>query len=229
MLKQLHPDLWICDHPLRLMGVPFGTRTTIIRLPDGGLLLHSPGPIDRYRAAVEALGTVTAIVAPNMFHHLFVAENSAAFPEAVVYVAPGLSAKLKGPAWANNTLTNTAPEQWGGVLEPLLIRGMPKVNEVTFFHAASGTLLLTDLVFNFRKSQGFGLWGRIFLRLFGVWDRLGPSRFLKMMIKDKPEFSADVATLLAWEADRVVLCHGVIIETGATAALTQALSQTVTG
>ena len=74
-MQQLASDLWVSDTPLRFLGLEVGARMTVVRLPDGGLWLHSP-----VRAApelvreVQALGPVTCLVAPNKLHHLFVGE-----------------------------------------------------------------------------------------------------------------------------------------------------------
>ena len=49
---------------LLVFSLPFTTRMTVIRLPDGGLWLHSPTPLDDgLRAAIDALGPVAHIVA----------------------------------------------------------------------------------------------------------------------------------------------------------------------
>ena len=48
---------------------------TVIRLKDGRILVHSPVPIEPdLRSAVENLGQVAALIAPNLFHHQFIAE-----------------------------------------------------------------------------------------------------------------------------------------------------------
>ena len=61
-----------------------------MRLPGGGLWLHSPGPLDdEVRTEIGALGGVASIVAPRLLHHFFLAENVEAFPEARVFVPPG--------------------------------------------------------------------------------------------------------------------------------------------
>ena len=47
VLKPVAPDVWIVDGPvIRFYGLPFTTRMTVIRLPDGGLWLHSPIAMD---------------------------------------------------------------------------------------------------------------------------------------------------------------------------------------
>ena len=56
-LREWTDGLWTTDGPLRLAGMQLGTRTTVIRLRQGGLLLHSPGALDpALRAALEKHG-----------------------------------------------------------------------------------------------------------------------------------------------------------------------------
>lgn len=71
---QLRPwtdDIWTVEGPeisYRLWGLtlPCPTRMTIIRLPDGELWVHSQvACMPDLVAAVEALGPVAAIIAPN--------------------------------------------------------------------------------------------------------------------------------------------------------------------
>ena len=72
MLRQLAPDLWIAEQPLRFLGLELGARMTVVRLPGSRLLLHSPIARSRELAAeVERLGSPTYLVAPNRFHHLY--------------------------------------------------------------------------------------------------------------------------------------------------------------
>ena len=54
-LRQLDPDLWTLEAPLRLYGLRIGARMTLIRLPDGGLFVHSPvEPEADVRAEIDA-------------------------------------------------------------------------------------------------------------------------------------------------------------------------------
>lgn len=41
-MQSLATDLWVDQQPLRFVGVEIGTRMTLIRLPTGGLWIHSP-------------------------------------------------------------------------------------------------------------------------------------------------------------------------------------------
>ena len=51
---------------------------------------------------------------------------------------------------------------------------MPDVNEAVFLHRSSRTLIVTDMVFNFRAGN---LRTRAIMRLNGAWSRVAASRF----------------------------------------------------
>ncbi len=221
-LREWSDGLWTIDAPLRVGGIDLGTRTTALRLGGGGLLLHSPGPLsDATRAALEKHGPVAALVAPNALHHLYLPENAAAFPDAEIWVAPGVHEKRKDVAGMRE-LGPDAPRLWAGEVEQLEVGGVPRIRELVFFHAASRTLLLTDLAFNVRSSDQ--LLTRLFLRLNRAYGRFGPSRMMRSMIKDKPALRRSLDRILAWDFDRVVVTHGEVLESGGRDALRAAFA-----
>src|SRR5215831_9533257 len=77
--------IWTLDRPVWFGGVRLRARTTVLRLDDGGLLLHSPAPpTDALAEELRALGPVRWLVVPNCFHHLGTPAATARFPEAQV-------------------------------------------------------------------------------------------------------------------------------------------------
>ena len=74
MLRQLDENLWIINHAFKMAGgVQIGTRTTLIRLSDGSIFAHAPGPADDGdHIEISKYGKVSQIVAPNLFHNEFV-------------------------------------------------------------------------------------------------------------------------------------------------------------
>lgn len=182
---------------------------TAIRLPDGGLLLHSPVPlINADLAALDELGPVRCIVAPNKFHHLYVADYRSMYPDARLYAAPGL--REKQPALGVDTvLDGAAPDEWGGAVEPHWFRGIPRVEEVVLFHQDSRTLLLADLAFNVVEARGIA---KLAFRLAGAYGSFGPSRMLKRMVRDRDAARASRDAVLAWDFDRVIVSHGVVLQ-----------------
>jgi len=219
-LSELAEGLWTVEHELRLAGLALGTRTTIARLPDGGLWVHSPGPLDAALADdVRGLGPVRCLVAPNLFHHLYVGDWRGAFPEALVYGVAGLAAKRRDLR-IDETLGDAPPAAWRGTLEQLRMGGLPKVEEVAFLHVPSRTLVLSDLCFNIQHSDS--PWTRIGLRLTGAWRRFTPSRLFKTFVKDPKALRASVDHVLEWDFDRVLVAHGEVLEHGGPQALREA-------
>ena len=90
----LTPNIWTLDHDLKLLGMNFGTRTTILRLSDGSLLLSAPGSMTpAQQMAIEQLGPVSILMAPNLFHHMFLKAAKDRWPSAKIVAPPGLKEK----------------------------------------------------------------------------------------------------------------------------------------
>jgi hypothetical protein len=209
-LRRLATDLFIVDRPFGLLGIEIGVRMTVVRLPDGGLWLHSPVRLDRTtRAALDALGPVRHIVAPSRVHHRYFEECATSYPEARRHAAPGLPDKRPDLAF-DDVLGDQAPEAWSGVIDQLLFRGAPHVGEVVFHHRPSRTLILSDLAFNIRESSNWQ--SRLFFKAVGAYGSFGPSRIFKRMIRDHAAARGSLDAILAWDFDRIVVSHGVVLQ-----------------
>src|SRR6266542_3295563 len=139
-LQPLDRDLWVIDHALAMGGLSLGTRTTVLRLPDGSMALISPGPLDDAgAAAVTALGPVRALVAPNTMHHLWLADARRRFPDARLYAPPALAKKRPELPIDVALPASPAPD----VLVPIAVAGMPRLDETAFVHRPPPTLVLT--------------------------------------------------------------------------------------
>lgn len=212
MLRALAPDLWVADRPLKLPVGDIGARMTVIRLRAGGLLLHSPVRLDAAtRAALDALGSVRAIVVPSLLHDLFVGDYLAAYPQAEVHGAPGMAAKRRDLRF-DAVLDDEAPALWRDEIEQHLVRGAPRLNEVAFFHRASRTLILTDLAFNVPADRTAG--ARVFLWVVGAAGRFGPHRLVRLLIRDRRAARVSIDRVLGWDFDRVIVSHGEVLERG---------------
>lgn len=222
MLRPLARDLWVIDQPFTLFGARVGVRTTLIRLEDGQLWIHSPVPLSPELAdAIEGLGPVAALVAPNQFHHLYIADAARRWPSAAVFAAPGLAAKQ--PALKDaEVLTDSAPTLWRHQIDQALVGGMPKVNEVVFFHRESKSLIVTDLLFHLRDSDHW--WTRTFMNLNGAYGGLKVSKFYRSNIKDAAATRAAADRLLQWDFQRVIMAHGAVLEADARMLVAEALA-----
>lgn len=222
MLAPLAPDLWELDAPLSVLGMSLGHRMTAARLADGSLWLHSPVAYSaELAAALARLGPVGHVVAPNCVHDTYLEGWFAAYPHARFHGAPGFN-RVRPDLKFTDTLNDTPPGAWAGLIDQQVLRGMPRLNEVVFLHRPSRTLLLTDLVFNLGPEMP--LLSRVLLRLNGCYCRLAVSRLLKTTIKDRAALRASLDQMLAWDFDRLVLSHGANLETGAKDTLRTALA-----
>src|SRR5690606_20874140 len=77
--------IWSFERPVWFSGVRQRARTTVVRLDDGGLMLHSPAPPSAaFAEELRALGPVRWLVVPNCWHQLGAPAAAAYFPEAKV-------------------------------------------------------------------------------------------------------------------------------------------------
>jgi Domain of unknown function (DUF4336) len=209
MLEKFADSLWIAARPLRFFGVETGTRMTVVRLSTGDLLVHSPIALDaQTKAEVDALGPVIAIVAPCLFHHLYVGEWALAYPKAAVLGAPGLAKKRQDIRWSR-ALGDAPEDEWHGELDQVLFSAFALANEVVFFHRASKSIISSDLMFNLRNHPS-----RLTrtVALLAGQRAPGPTLLERVMIRDHGAAREQIGRMVAWGAERVVLAHGDVIE-----------------
>lgn len=211
-LRPLAQDLWAVERPQRFYGLEVGTRMTVVRLADGSLLLHSPVELDAaLRRELDAIGRVRFAVAPNRVHHLYAGRVAEAYPEARLWVGPGLERKRPDLVF-DGVLGDEAPAEWKGQLDQVFFRGRPYENEVVFFHRASRTLILCDLAFNFGPRTAAPT--RLLMRLIRSYGRFGPSKLDPLLIRDRRAARQSLERILGWDFDRVVVAHGDVLESG---------------
>jgi len=219
-LRRLGDGIWVADGPLRLGGIEIGARMTVIQLRDGSLLLHSPVLCDdETRRALDALGPVRFVLAPSKVHHFFVTPWKTAYPGATLLAAPGLREKRPKIPF-DGVLEGDPPEAWRNSVEIEHFRGASWINEIVLFHIPSRTLVLTDLAMNFHSAPN--LLTSVWQRLFDVRNRFGPTRFVRLVIRDHDAARKSLDRILGWDFERVTVTHGEVLEAGGKAALREA-------
>lgn len=223
-LRALAPDLWCVDaSPSGRGGPPLPVRATVVRLPDGGLWIHSPVPFDAPTTDdIDALGPVGHLVAPSNLHHLWLGDACARWPGATTWAPPGLPARR--PDLRLDARLDAADLPWTSTLHTIPIRGAPRVDERVFLHRPSGTLLVTDLMFRILRPEGLAQ--ALLTRLFGTHGRLAASRLWDLaFVRDRSAFAASCREVVALGADRLVPCHGEVLERGAAPEIAAALDR----
>ncbi|MGJ7916223.1 DUF4336 domain-containing protein [Massilia sp. LXY-6] len=223
MLTPVAPNLWHMERCFTAAGLPVTSRMTVVRFDDGRLWLHSPV---RFGEAVadqlRSLGTVAWIVAPNRAHHLFAGHARRMFPEAALYGAPGLAAKRPDLAGLVE-LQDTVPPEWQHELGQVCIRGMPFVNEVVWFHKASATLIMTDVLQCWCGALDWR--SAAYARLTGVRRRLDVPRTVRLVTRDRALAAGSARIILEWPFTRVITAHNAIVEQDAHALVERAFSR----
>ncbi len=218
-LKPVAPDIWIADGPVVRMAAPLGmsapfpTRMTIVRLHDGGMWCHSPiAPDEGLFEAIDALGPVRHLVSPNLLHYASIAAWKRRYPDARAWASPGVrrraaSQKIEAPFDAD--LADAPPEAWKREIDQVRFRGSRAIEEFVFFHRASATVILADLVENFearKLTRGM----RWIARFGGVLDPDGktPLDMRATFSGRKPVARGCFERIMAWHPRRAILAHG---------------------
>ncbi|GAB2804243.1 hypothetical protein GCM10027276_00970 [Comamonas piscis] len=222
MLELIADNLWSATQQISVHGLPVRTRMTVVRLPGGALWLHSPiAPAPALRAALDALGAVRWIVAPNRMHHLFAGAWQPHYPQAELWGAPGLAAKRPNLPQLRS-LDQTLPAAWQPALAMQFFAGIPILHECVWLHQPSASLVVTDLLQYY--PQDLSLSARLFNSLNGTRSRLAMPRALRFAIRDRAAASASAAQLAAWPVQRLVLAHDAVLTVHAGEQLQQALA-----
>jgi hypothetical protein len=144
-------------------------------------------------------------------------------PDTVTWAAPGLrdrAAVKKAGVRLDHDLGDKAPPGWASDIEQVIVPGGAGFREVAFFHKASRTLVLTDLIVNL-EAEKLPVPMRLLGRLTGVLapDGKAPA-YVRLVIRARRREAAAVAAqLVVWRPERVIFSHGRWFERGGTAAL----------
>lgn len=217
-LKEVAKDIWTVDGPaiemdFGLFTVPFSTRMTVIRLENGDLWCHSPiEPDSKLLDELDAVGKLTYLIAPNKLHYAHVQAWKNIYPDAKVWLAPGVAERAKGqniPLPEGQELTETAPDIWAETIDQSVFKGSRAIEEVVFFHWPSQTLILTDLIENIETAH-LQCHHRL---LYKIGDNTYPNgktpRDLRLtFLGRKKEAQASFQKLLSWQPQNIIISHG---------------------
>lgn len=226
-LKAVAPDIWIVDGSwIRFYGFPFPTRMTVVRLSNGDVWVHSPiGINDELGNQIALIGPVRYLVAPNWIHYAWLPDWQQQFRGALTFISPGVveRAANKGvKLHFDEQLGNESAAGWANEIDQRIAdSGFHR--EVVFFHRASRTLILTDLIENFEK-QKMPWWTQPFLAMGGVRAPTGgmPRDMAASFKRRRDHLSLLVREMIAWQPERIILAHGRWFDKDGTHALERA-------
>lgn len=229
-LKPVAENLWMVDSgPVRPMGMALPVRMTVIRLADGGLLLHSPTRYTPELArALAAIGPVRHLVAPNVAHWSFLAEWQRACPDATCWATPALGERAQvreAGVRIDKWLGDTAPVDWADAVAQGMVRGVG-FEEVWFLHKPTATLILTDLVQNVDPAKLMPM-AAAAMRLSFATSATTSLHVRAALTAGGQPTRAAIAAMLATAPDRVLFAHGDPFTVGAAERLRRAFAWAV--
>ena len=226
--------VWIVDGALIYPFIGrFPARMAVLRLRDdvdNTLVVWSPLPgiSKEIVEQIEALGSISYVVAPNSMHWLGVTPflNLCSVNKDTIKVcaALGLTTKkevLDSGFKGDYKRPEHIPEEWNGNIQVKHIPGIPSQEEVVLYHVQTKTLLTADLAFNLQQhniNPKLNVSGIIpyYLKACDGYRPCCLTRTFWMIMQDvKACHQAMEEILEEFDFETLILAHGEIIETHA--------------
>ncbi|KAI9676134.1 MAG: hypothetical protein M1817_000879 [Caeruleum heppii] len=238
VIRNVTPNITTLSAPFNRFGrFKIGGRATIVRLSSGSLAVFSPVALTpEVRDTLNALGNnVRYITALDIEHHIFLGEWHKAFPNARVLGPEGLPEKrakqkeLEVPfshvLSQKNKDSLRVDSEFDRDFEYEYV-GSHGNKEMAFNFRPDRTLIQADLMFNLPANEqysrtGESATGGFLTRLFvGLMSTSGTAIWQKRFLwyvasaKDRPGFNQSISKIAKWDFDRIIPCHGDVVETG---------------
>lgn len=214
-MRKIANNVYSVDDQRSLAGMRVDLRTTVVKLSDGSLWVHSPTRLlEGVREQVEVLGEVRYLVAASNGHNQWLCDWHEIYPEATVYVARGIPKKLP-KLERYKLLEEEASLPWAAEFAHAFM-GVRFFGEFVFLHRPSRSLIVTDFVQNHggEPQRGFGVvLSKCFFEPMGFKGIcVAPPLKKRMFVKDPDALRAFVDEVLGWDFDRIIVAHGPIVE-----------------
>jgi len=178
---------------------------------------------DELAKSVDAVGPVRHIISPNKIHHLFLAEWSERWPDARVYAPPGL-AQRRPELNFDAELGDEPDPAWVADIDQVIFRGSVAMEEVAFFHRASRTAIICDLIQRHPEVTMTG-WKGMLMRLDSLVGEHGSTpREWRASFLRRGRARTAREKVLGWKPERLLIAHGECAQADATTIIDRALS-----
>lgn len=238
VIRDITPQITTFSTPfLRFGRIKIGGRSTVVKLQSGALAVFSPVSLtSEVQQKIDSLGgNVQYITAPDFEHHIYVTPWAKAFPNAKVIGVEGLPEKRKSNPEHRDTEFHhvftkekkalAISDEFDQEFESEYVHSHTN-KELVFLHKPSRTMIEADLMFNLPATEQFsktdisptaGVLTKLFAGMMNLkGDATWHKRFLwyAASASDREGFKKSVAAIDKWDFDRIIPCHGDVIETG---------------
>jgi len=185
---------------------------------------------DTVRASLRELGRVKYLVALDAEHHIFLEPWRKEYPDSKLIGMDALATKREKSgnplSWSvlfKKGTPTTVDQDFDREFEYEYVESHQN-KELVFNHKPSGTLIEADMLFNLPANEqmsrsGVSPHAGVLTRLMNginntkgsaVWQK----RFLWYAVSsgDRPSFNRSVSIIDSWNFNRIIPCHGDVIE-----------------
>ncbi|KAI5119744.1 hypothetical protein M0805_004076 [Coniferiporia weirii] len=231
VIREVTKNVWTFSRPFSRLGLfPVGGRSTVVKLANNDLWVLASTPLDEQtKAKLEELGgRVKYIIGADSVHTLYTSDYKEAYPDAkLVGVQEHLSKPhLKHLNFGGVYGKDSEDTKYGfeDEIRSCYFSGFQN-KDIAFNHVASRTLIEADLLFNLPAREQYSKASSS--ANFPFFGKLNPyswahKRFLWSAGLDKEAMKRDAKTVAGWDFDRIIPCHGDVIETNGKKAWTEA-------
>ncbi|GAA6060627.1 hypothetical protein JCM10212_006378 [Sporobolomyces blumeae] len=231
VIRKLDDQVTIFSVPFSRMGlVPFGGRSTAIKLQSGNVFLAASHALcPDTLSTISSLGPVKHLVMLDAEHGMYTEQYHKAFPDAKLYFPPKAVKKWKSKGLLNEGASNYF--SFGeGLADPFEVDTAAEIKsadftrahlneDIAFYHAPTKTLIEADLLMSLPPTEQYSKsTSRNSIPFLSKMMKPGSSIHQKMLwhlvAKDKQEMSRAAKEVAAWDFDRLIPCHGDVIEPG---------------
>ncbi|CAK9785619.1 hypothetical protein CC85DRAFT_272456 [Cutaneotrichosporon oleaginosum] len=228
VIRELIPGMLTFSVPFaRFNTVPIGGRSTAISLGDKGIFVYVSHPLTA--ATKEALsllgGDVKWLVTPDGEHGINIKSWAEAFPSAQPIGVSRFKDEKPDVNWAGLFGAGGQDKKYGFEPEITLHQVAAHRNdELMALHHPSGTLLQADMLFNMPPNEQYSRAGLpLWFRLLGSGSWMAPGsmvheRLINGVVADNDLMKKELVPIFAAKFDRIVPCHGDVIDAGGRAA-----------
>lgn len=202
-----------------------------VRMADGHLAVFSPVALtEDVKTHVARMGQVAYIIAPDIEHHIFLDVWHHAYPTAKLIGPADLKLKrekMGSPLpWSYLFHKNLRPSvnpEFDHEFNYTFVSSHPN-QEIVAVHKPTKTLIEADLLFNLPATEQYsksgidptsGYWTRAFITFTNTQGSAFWQRGLQwtiIPIHDKHSFDKNIREINGWDFDRLIPCHGNVIE-----------------